>query len=206
MTSWGGGAPWSEVDWSKDVVHIDEPMLPMWGWRGDLSNRDDVCGPIGIGWVRGRVDAARAANPGRKVWLNWSTDELEAMAKADCGEPLGLGADIVSFDSYGGIWDWGVRTEYMLDMMYRTLEPGQQMGLVPEAFIYGDGQIQNPPIDYVMINTLYFDWAFRHDDGRVYAMAPFVWHNGDGMIGFKSMPAVRTLLANLVEEYPLCEK
>lgn len=208
MTDWGGQAPYSELQWGPglDVVHIDEPMLPMWGWKGDLNNRDDVCGEIGIKMVRAKVDEARMLNPGSKIWLNWSTDELEAMARAQCGEPLGLGADVVSFDSYGGIWDWPNKTQYILDMMFRTLEPGQQIGLVPEAFRFPDGWPDYEPIDYVMINTLYFDWAMRHSHtGRVYAMAPFYYKSMPGMVGFEDMPQTLTLLSNLTVEYPLCK-
>jgi len=215
MTSWGGGAPWSEVNWSgvnRDVVHIDEPMLPMWGWKGSYDSAEDVCGAKGIGMVKGRIAAARAQYPNAKVWLNWSTDELDVIARHCPGTPYGLGADIVSFDSYGGVWDWPGNTEYMLDMLYRQLEPGQQMGLVPEAHYYPDGGIDYSTIDYVMIGTLYFDWAFRHDgelneDGeyKVYAVAPFYWDSGTDMLGMKGNARIAAFYTNVSKEYPLCE-
>jgi hypothetical protein len=213
MTDWGGSAPNSELKWGagKDVVHIDEPMLPQWGWKGSFDSAEDVCGAKGIGMVRQRVVDARVKNPTSKIWLNWSTDELAAIAKHCPGTPYGLGADVVSFDSYGGVWDWPFKTEYMLDMLYRQLEPNQQMGLVPEAFII-PGAIEWEPIDYVMINTLYFNWAMEHDgwtndegENKIYAFAPFYYNTYGDMIGFKDMPQVRDLLEALPVEYPRCQ-
>jgi hypothetical protein len=203
ITSWGGGAPWSELDWPKEIVHIDEPMLPMWGWKGSLDNAEDVCGPLGMGMVRGRVDKARAANPTKIIWLNWSWDELDAMGRAGCTEPIGLGADVVSFDSYGGIWDWEVKTKHMLFMVYRTLEPGQMMGLVPEAHYYPAGGISWDPIDYVMLGSLYLDFAFKHQD-RVFALAPFAWKTYGDMLGMEGNPQVARFYADITKEYPRC--
>jgi hypothetical protein len=79
------------------------------------------------------------------------------------------------------------------------------MGLVPEAFIAIGGYPDYPPIDYVMINTLYFNWAMEHDDGSVYAFAPFYYDSPQGMLGFKDMPQVQELLHNLPIEYPRCK-
>lgn len=217
MTDWGGLAPNSELTWRQttepvvppvDVIHIDEPMLPQWGWKGDVNNPEDVCGAKGLGMVRDRIAAARLANPTSKIWLNWSTDELDMIARHCPNTPYGQGADVVSFDSYAGIWSWVFETEFKLDMLYRQLEPGQQMGLVPEAFRFPGGYPDYSPIDYVMINTLYFDWAMRHDDGgRIYAFAPFYYKSSadGGMIGFEDMPQVRELLQNLPVEYPRCQ-
>lgn len=203
LTSWGGGAPFSELAWGgKDVVHIDEPMLPAWGWKGDLGNADDVCGAKGLGMVREKIAAARAKYPAAKVWLNWSTDELDAIAGACPGVPYGQGADIVSFDSYGGPWDWPGKTEYLLDMMLRQLEPGQQLGLVPEAFMLAG--LYYEQIDYVHIAHLYWAWAMAHDDGRIYAVAPFYYQSPAGMIGFKDMPDVLQVWTAFSTEYPRC--
>jgi hypothetical protein len=179
----------------------------MWGWPGDPNSAEDVCGAKGLGMVRAKLATMKANNPTSKTWVNWSTDELAMIARHCPGAPYGQGADVVSFDSYGGIWDWPFKTEYMLDMLYRQLEPGQQMGLVPEAFIAPGTYINYSPIDYVMINTLYFNWAMEHDDGSIYAFAPFYYNSspsGD-MIGFKDMPQVRDLLQALPIEYPRCK-
>jgi hypothetical protein len=203
MTSWGGGAPWDELRWGVDLVHIDEPMLPMWGWKGNLASREDVCGPDGIQMVRAKVDALRAANPGKVVWLNWSTDEIDAMAAADCGEPLGLGADVVSVDSYGGVWDYPGHLSWILEMMHATLEPGQMLGLVPEAHYFPAGGIDWPPIDYVLLSHLFFDFAVRHD--RIYALAPFTWWDARGaFLGMESNPQVAEAYAALAREHPRC--
>jgi hypothetical protein len=221
MTDWGGSSPTSELTWKQDaltpqvppvdIVFMDEPMLPFWGWPGDPNSAEDVCGAKGLGMVRAKLAAMKAANPNSKTWVNWSTDELGMIAKHCPGVPYGQGADIVSFDSYGGIWDWPHKTEYLLNMLYRQLEPNQQMGLVPEAFIIPDA-LEWKPIDYVMINTLYFNWAMEHDgwtnaegENKIYAFAPFYYNTHPGMFGYKDMPQVRDLLEALPVEYPRCQ-
>lgn len=215
MTTWGETvAPWNEVAWGQEVVWIDEPMLVQWGWKGDLSKPEDVCGEIGIQMVKERIAQKRIESPGAKVWLNWSTEEWIAVTTF-CNEPPGLSADIVSMDSYGGIWDWEIHMRWRLDQMLRLLAPGQMMGLVPEGHYYPAAGITWSPIDYVMINTLYFDWAFRRQDsGRIYAMAPFLygpckgrWGEEDVFcIGDPEQVQLHTLLVNLQQEYPLCQE
>ena len=201
ITSWGGGAPWSDLDW-KTVRHIDEPMLAMWGWKGDLGNPADVCGPIGTGMVKDKIAAARAACPSCTVWLNWSTEEWIAVTSM-CSEPPGLGADVVSMDSYGGIWDWDAHLKHRLGQMYRLLEPGQMMGLVPEAHYFPAAGIDYEPIDYVMLGSLYLDWAFDHQD-RVFALAPFLWQTYPGMLGMEGNPQVAQFYSAVSIEYPRC--
>ncbi len=203
ITSWGGGAPWSEVDWTKDVIHIDEPMLAQWGWQGDLSNPDDVCGDIGIGMVKAKIAKARLARPGARVWLNWSTEEWIAVTSF-CPEPPGLGADVISLDSYGGLSDFEVHLRHRLNQMYRLLEPGQQMGLVPEAHII-PGAIDYDPIDYVHLGSLYLDWMFEHHgEGKLYALAPFLWKSYPDMLGMEGNPQVAKFYASITIEYPRC--
>jgi hypothetical protein len=204
MTSWGGGAPWDELNWARDIVHIDEPMLTQWGWKGDLGNPADTCGPIGVGMVKERIAKARATYPAKKVWLNWSAEEWIAVTSM-CPEPPGLGADIVSMDSYGGIWDWDPHMKHRLGQMHRLLEPGQMMGLVPEAHYYPAAGTIWEPIDYVMIGSLYFDFAMRHQD-RVFALAPFYWKSGPDMLGMEGNPQVAAFYANVTVEYPRCEQ
>ena len=205
LTSWGGGAPWSELSWdtaAPDIVHIDEPMLPMWGWKGDLGSQEDVCGPIGIGMVREKIAALRVKHPTAKVWLNWSTDEWIALTSL-CPDPPGLGADIVSMASYGGLWDWETHLRHRLNQMARLLEPGQMMGLVPEAFACYACGIDYPESDLVQLAHIYMDYAFQHQD-VVYGIAPFMYQNYEGMIGFKSMPKVAAVWAAFQSEYPRC--
>ena len=215
VTSWGGGAPWSEVTWNPkaptlsdpeaDVVWIDEPMLAAWGWKGDPNSAEDVCGAMGLGMVREKIAAKRAATPFAKVWLNWSYEELTMIADNCPGVPYGQGADIVSFDSYGGIWDWPWRTEYLLDMMWRQLEPGQQMGLVPEAHVCPECGVAWPIIDYVMLGSLYFNWGMEHNDERLYGLAPFLWQDYPGMVGMESNPQVAQFYSAIAVEYPPCQ-
>ncbi len=217
LTSWGGGGPWDEMKWGgqgryppaeADHVWIDEPMLPQWGWKGSLDSAEDVCGDLGLGMVRGRIAKLREATPGVRVWLNWSTDELDAIARHCPGTPYGQGADIVSFDSYGGPWDWPGRTEYLLDMLYRQLEPGQVMGLVPEAWREPEHGFDPSPIDLVMIAHLYMHWALNHDhEGKVYAVAPFRYHSclsSGGAECIEDIPQVAQVWSAFAVEYPRC--
>lgn len=204
ITSWGGGAPWDELNWPRDIAHIDEPMLAQWGWKGDLGNPADVCGPIGIEMVKERIASARLARPGAKVWLNWSTEEWIAVTTF-CPEPPGLGADIVSLDSYGGLEDWEIHLRHRLGQMYRLLEPGQMMGLVPEAHYFPAAGIDYDPVDYVHLGSLYLDWAFAHQD-RVFALAPFAWQSyGDAFLGMQGNPQVARFYADITVEYPRCQ-
>lgn len=202
ITSWGGGAPWDELNWPRDIVHIDEPMLTQWGWKGDLGNPEDVCGPIGIGMVKDRIAAARAKFPTKKVWLNWSTEEWIAVTSF-CPEPPGLGADVISLDSYGGLEDWEIHLRHRLNQMYRLLEPGQMMGLVPEAHYYPAAAIDYEPIDYVLLAHLNFAWAMEHQD-RVYALAPFTWKTYAEFLGMEGNPQVAEVYAAFQREFPLC--
>lgn len=204
ITDWGGNSPWTEINWAKEIVHIDEPMLTQWGWKGDLGNPADVCGPIGIGMVKERLAAARAKYPTKKVWLNWSTEEWIAVTSM-CPEPPGLGADIVSMDSYGGIWDWDAHLKHRLNQMYRLLEPGQMMGLVPEAHYYPAAAIDYEPIEYVMLGSMYLDWMFaHHGEGKLYALAPFAWKSAPDALGMEGNPQIARFYASIQVEYPRC--
>jgi hypothetical protein len=121
-----------------------------------------------------------------------------------CSEPPGLGADVVSLDSYGGIWDWDAHLKHRLGQMYRLLEPGQMMGLVPEAHYYPAAAIDYEPIEYVMLGSLYLAWAFEHQD-RVYALAPFAWKSAPDALGMEGNPQVARFYADITREYPRCE-
>ena len=80
------------------------------------------------------------------------------------------------------------------------------MGLVPEGHRFKGTYLDYEPIDYVMISTLYFDWALRHDkEGKIYAFAPFYWDSCCGFTGINEEPQLRELLAALVVEYPRCQ-
>ena len=199
MTTWGGGAPWSEVDWTQIAI-IDEPMDPT--WRPDSNLGDPAWVKSEMAKLRDRVAAAKAT--GKTVWLNWSTEEWNAVASS--GEGIGCGADIVSLDSYGGVWDWEIHTRWRLDHMLRMLEPGQMMGVIPEGHYAPDWGVDWPEIDYVQINTLYFDWALRHQNsGRIFAMAPFQWGPCDAPNKcIADMPKLAGLLADLAAKYPRC--
>lgn len=173
------GAPWGDVEWST-IAFVDEPLL---GFApGTFCSRLDE--------LAARLDAARAT--GKLVWLNWSTEEL--IAALQCGPYPGFGADVVSFDSYGGPWDWHVKTEAMLDTLHAHLAPGQQMAVIPEAYRWSTN-------DLLLVNALYFDWAMRHD--RVFAFAPWPWRGGEGYRGVADDPVLNGFLARLAAEHPL---
>jgi hypothetical protein len=209
LTTWGGGAPWDEIKWGSrgDVTHIDEPMLDRWGWPGSYDSAEDVCGAKGLGMVRGRIAKARAARPGVPVWLNWSTDEIEAISRHCPGETWHQGADVFSFDSYGGLWDWPVKTKWLLGMFWEHATPEHRLGLVPEAF-RETGGADYSQIDMVQLAHLYFSWAFAHDDGRVFAVAPFRYGpcgSPDKIdVCMADMPQVAEVWAAFAREYPRC--
>jgi hypothetical protein len=208
MTTWAASvAPWNDVDWSK-IGHIDEPMLSIWGWPGDIKNPADVCGPIGTQKIRAQIDAIHAQ--GKRAWLNWSTEELIAVAQLCPNEPIGLNADIVSFDAYGGPWDWYLKSKPMLEYIYSDLRPGQQMGMIPEGHYTVDWGVTHSDYEYSLINRLYFDWAMRHDDdGKIFAMAPFTWgpckndKNDDMCIADR--PSLIETLSTLAADHPRCQ-
>jgi hypothetical protein len=207
MSTWvSNQAPWNELDWSK-IGHIDEPMLTLWGWQGDIKKASDVCGPLGVGMVRAKIDLLHTRY--EKVWLNWSIEEFIAVTNLCPDQPIGLNANIVSFDAYGGPWDWYLKTKPMLDYMYTHLEPGQQLGMIPEGHYTVNWRVTHSDSDYSFVNRLYFDWAMRHDDdGRIFAMAPFQWGpckndlNSDLCIADR--PSLVATLTNLAAEHPRC--
>lgn len=216
LTTWGGGGPWDELKWGgqgryppaeADHVWIDEPMLPRWGWKGDPDSAEDVCGAKGLGMVRGKIAALRAATPGVRVWLNWSTDEIDMISRHCPGETWHQGADVFSFDSYGGLWDWPVNTKWLLGMFWRQATPEHKLGLIPEAF-RETGGADYSQIDMVQLAHLYFAWAFAHDDGRVYAVAPFRYGpcgSPDKIdVCMADMPQVAAVWAAFASEYPRC--
>ena len=104
--------------------------------RATCRTRPTCAGDIGIGMVKERIAKARAANPGEEGLAQLGNRGVDRHHHLLPDEPPGLGADIVSIDSYGGIWDWDAHLKHRLGQMYRLLEPGQMMGLVPEAFRY----------------------------------------------------------------------
>lgn len=207
LTTWGGEAPWTEVRWGQDLVHIDEPMLDRWGWPGSYDSAEDVCGAKGLGMVREQIAKLRAQHPGKLVWLNWSTDEIEAISRHCPGETWHQGADVFSFDSYGGLWDWPIKTKWLMGMFWTHATPEHRLGLVPEAF-RETGGADYPQIDMVQLAHLYFAWAFAHDDGRVYAVAPFRYgpcatpDKIDACMA--DMPQVAQVWAAFQQEYPRC--
>jgi hypothetical protein len=194
ITSWGGGAPWDELNWPRDIAHIDEPLIALWRPDSDLGNPD---------WVRAetdklriRIDQMRAS--GRIVWINWATEEQDALEAS--GIPLGLNADVVSIDSYGGPWDWPFNTKPRLDRIHKGLLPGQQMGLVPEGHYAPDWGVNWSEQDEVAVAALYIDYAFSRD--RVFALAPFTWGPGPGTMAER--PWVAAQYRNAANAYPRC--
>ncbi len=217
-TSWGGGAPWDELRWGgqgrvppaeASHVWIDEPMLQRWGWPGSYDSAEDVCGAKGLKMVKQRIAQLRAETPGVRVWLNWSTDEIAAISRHCPGETWHQGADVFSFDSYGGLWDWEVKTRWLLDMFYGHADAEHRLGLVPEAF-REKGGANSSDADLVQIAMLYWEWAMRHDDdGRIYAVAPFHWGpcgGGEDTITAcaADMPRVVEVYSAMAREYPRC--
>ena len=174
VTTWADErAPWNDIDWDK-IRTIDEPLDPIWGWPGDLNNPNDVCGPIGLQKVAANVQYYKSQ--GYTVWVNWSTEEYTSVFNFCGAENMAAGADIVSFDDYGGVWDWNIRTHYRLDHMYRNLPANTKMGLVPQGHYAKTWGVGGTEFDRVFINALYFDWALTHqDEGKIFAFAPFTW-------------------------------
>jgi hypothetical protein len=194
MTSWGGGAPWDELHWGTEIVWIDEPLIPTWRPDSDLGN------PV---WVRAeteklriRIDEMRVG--GKLVWINWATEEQDALEALSI--PLGLNADIVSIDSYGGPWDWPLNTHPRLERIHKGLLPGQAMGLVPEGHYAPDWGVKWSENDEAVVAALYLDYAFKHD--RIFAVAPFVWGPGPGTMSER--PFVAAQYANAARNYPRC--
>jgi hypothetical protein len=206
MTTWGSNAaPWNEIDWNQIYI-IDEPMLDIWGWPGDLNNPTDVCGPIGLGMVQGKIDAGHAL--GKTVWLNWSSEEFDAVYKF-CGNNIGLNADVISFDSYGGSWDFHWKTEGMLNLLHQNLAPGQLMGVVPEGHYAPDWGVRESTDELRLVNSLYFNWAMREaNDGSLYAFAPFQWgpcaSTTSPDLCIADQPALVQLLTMLANGHPVC--
>lgn len=205
-------APWNDFSWTEWRV-IDEPMLTIWGWQGDLNNKNDVCGDIGLGSVQKTIDEIHRS--GYKAWVNYSTEEWVAVVNLCTEVYPGLNAEVLSMDTYGGIWDWDIRTKHFLNHMYRMLAPGQKMGLVPEGHSLVGTYLDYPEIDYIHIGTYYLDWAMDHDDeGKIIALAPFIWNSypasEDGkwpaMIGIKDKPRLIEFYTNVAAKYPRCQE
>lgn len=194
-------APWNEVEWSA-IYALDEPLLPAWHPESDLNDPVKTC--AGLAAVRARLAGQRAA--GKRTWINWSWEEFTAVTRFCGADSLGAGADIVSFDSYGGVWDWDVKTRPMLAFLHRHLEPGQMMALVPEAHFCPDCGVDWSEEDYKKIASLYFDWAMRNDDtGRIFAIAPFLWSNqSPSFIGLEGQPWLSAHYQALFDAHPRC--
>ncbi len=202
VTTWGtNDAPWNEVDWNT-IGFVDEPMDPAFRKDSNLSSCDWVSNELPA--IRSRLDDIK--NNGKLAWVNWSTEEFIALTSCFPGESPGLNADVVSFDSYGGLWDWGIHTHWRLSQLYRMLAPGQRMGLVPEGHYCPSCGVDWPKQDYVQINELYFDWAMRHDNaGKIFAIAPFIWSGctaPDKCI--KDQPHLVEILSSLAATHPRC--
>lgn len=211
MTTWAQNvSPWNDFDWNGWYI-IDEPMLTIWGWPGDLGNKNDVCGEIGLMRVQATIDNARGK--GYKVWLNWSSEEWVAVVNLCPENYPGLDADVLSIDSYGGVWDWDRKTKWYLGHVLRSLAPGQKMGLVPEGHSMEGAFLDFPEIDYIHIGTYYLDWAMEHDDGgQIIALAPFFWESypaaGEwpAMTGIKDKPGLIEFYTNVSKKYPRCQE
>lgn len=112
-----------------------------------------------------------------------------------------------SFDSYGGVWDWEVKTRWLLDEFFAHTTPEHQMGLVPEAFREPGGS-KSTDIELVQLAHLYWDWAMRRDDGgMIYAIAPFRWGpcaDDAGNACAADMPQVVEVYSAMAREYPRC--
>jgi hypothetical protein len=193
ITSWGGGAPWSDLDWSG-IAHIDEPLLPIWRSDSDLGNP---------AWVQAETEKLRVRisdlqASGKMVWLNWASEEQDAVEAL--GIPLGLNADVVSIDSYGGPWDFPFNTKPRLERVHAGLLPGQAMGLVPEGHFAPDWGVRFTEAEEATVAALYLDWAFQHD--RVFALAPFAWGPGPGTMSER--PLVAAQYAAAARIYPRC--
>lgn len=206
ITTWGGGAPWSDVDWTQIAI-VDEPMLAVWGWTGDLASRGDVCGAKGLGMVRQRVVDARAT--GKTVWLNWSFEELRAVGELCGAEEVTAGADVISFDSYGGKWDWYLgKTPNMLAWLWVQLQPWQKMGLVPEGHYAPDWGVKWSTEDLMWVNAAYLEWAMTYDSmGQIFAVAPFHWGpcaDAAGNLCIADQPELAGLLADFAARHPRC--
>lgn len=207
VTTWAStAAPWNEVDWTT-ITHIDEPLTVGGAWTRSADTADVLCGPTGLELVRSRVVAARAT--GKTVWLNWSTEELLAVGQLCGAEEIGAGADIVSFDSYGGKWDWWLgKTPDMLDFILANLAPGQMMGLVPEGHYCPDCGVKWDTDELILTNGLYFDWAMRRDSsGLIFAFAPFAWSFGAAPpnLAISDQPRLVQTLSDLAAQHPRCQ-
>ena len=208
VTTWAEtAAPWNEVDWTT-ITHIDEPLTVGGAWTRSSDTAAVLCGPTGLEMVRERVVAARAT--GKMVWLNWSTEELQAIGQLCGAEEIGAGADVLSFDSYGGKWDWWFgKTPDMLDFVLVNLAPGQVMGLVPEGHYVPSLGVKWDTDELSLTNALYFDWAMRHDSGGlIFAIAPFRWGpcaDSAGNLCIADQPRLVQTISDLAVQHPRCE-
>jgi hypothetical protein len=156
--------------------------------------------------VRSRIYAARGE--GITTWINWSTEELLAVAQLCGAEEIGAGADVVSFDSYGGKWDWYLgKTPDMLDFVLENLAPGQKMGMVPEGHYCPDCGVKWDTEELMWVNAAYLEYAMQFDSGgRIFAVAPFAWAGwAPPNLAISDQPQLAAMLSDFAATHPRCQ-
>jgi hypothetical protein len=155
-------------DWSRIVAAlIDEPYMSALqvafpGTNQDKNPCHDAPGPrIDVIYSTQQQLAAAASAlasvaPYARLWVNFTTHEVDWMAETACSLTLNQpNIDVISVDEYYDVFDPAVKSRYAWFVAHRAT-PQQQLALIPGTF-YRPGQ--DDPGRQAGLFQGYFDYA-----------------------------------------------